>query len=256
VADFVTLPPEDLPVLHPVSTMVTQVADLIGRGGDPDAEVKALLYLNRAANHMNLAGVFMSRRKEVTFDDLTAGDSTLALPADWGWPDDGVRVYNSTGKLLTSVEWLDWERFQRSIDDKTPSGANQGPPQWISIRSEADELLHIYPHLSAEVAEIVVPYMARVQKLTDDTELSITPEIEECLIMGGEAFYTRHRHLTRPEVWRPLWKDFLNSIIQAKGASWRYRQAVHTNARPDESGAIEDSSNLPNYTDTKFWIGG
>ena len=84
--------PLTTPSEQTVDGMVGEVADLVGGSDDPEIKAKALKLLDRAADRLNLAGIYLYRRKTVTYDqngsgdlDLTNGDTSLNLPSDWAW---------------------------------------------------------------------------------------------------------------------------------------------------------------------------
>jgi hypothetical protein len=212
--------------------MIGEVAAMIGGDANLRDRAQAEMALDRAADTMNAAGVYMFKRADVTFDSFTLGQTTLAAPSDWGWPDAGVRVYNANSELLGVMEWLDWNVFQRQV-----TSAQNGRPQWISMASELDSNFSIFPYIdTSDVDSIVIPYISRVSRPSAVVEMIITPEAREALIRGGEAFVLRRRYASKPAVWLPFWHHFQEAITQAKGSSWRYRQSVHGGAAPMEVG--------------------
>ncbi len=233
------LPPDTGVAIQSVDFMIDQVARIVGAPDDPDAREQAIGFLDRAANWMNLSGLYMFRRIEIDYESFTLGDTTVEQPTDWGWPDDIIRLYDSNGALLGVGEWLDWDTFKSAVETQNTNSV----PAYFSIRSEMDGLIHFHlPIDTTKVAKITIPYFARMQKPSEASELLITPESQEALICGAEAFFVRHRYIHRRETWTPVWDMFLKAITMAKGASWRYRQVVHSNAEPDESGHLVQST--------------
>jgi hypothetical protein len=233
--ELVHLPPEStLDNVHqPIDLMIDEVAGLIGGHTDPAVRAKAQFALDRAADWMNMSGIYMFRRKTETYDSLTADQATLDVPSDWGWPERNPRVFDSSDNPNTHMEWLDWDQF-RTRQNATD---NSGTPCIISARNELETTFAIHPGVDlGEVNSIELDYYARVQRPSEHEEILILPEIREALICGGEAFAVRFRHLTRPRIWEPLWVQFTKAIKLAKGVTWRYRQAVLAQATPVETG--------------------
>jgi hypothetical protein len=239
VTDKLTqLPPESTlsNVKQPVDVMIDEVAGLIGGSTDPASRTKATRALDRAADWMNMSGVYMYRRKTYTTESVTADQTQIETPGDWGWPEDVPRVYNASGDIVGRMEWLDWEPFKSLQADGDPTSS---VPSYASIRSELDEIIHIYPAIDTNnVSEIQFDYLARIQRVSENTEIYALPETREALICGGEAFAMRFHYASRPRIWEPFWMHFTKAIRNAKATSWRFRQVVHTNATPGESGKV------------------
>ena len=241
---LVHTPPESTldSVKHNVDIMIDEVASLIGTPDDPDGRERAMRALDRASDWMNMSGVYMFARKTETYDSFTDGDQTLAAPADFGWPEDRPRVYDSgSGRIIRVLEWLDWDTFKR--EQNGDSGDRPGAPSFISLRSELDQTFHVSPAIeAARVGTIEIDYLARINKVSESEQMLMTPETRAAMIFGGEAFVMRLRHATRPRVWEPFWAHFTKAVTQAKATAWRYRQVVHSNAQPDEAGWVSPAS--------------
>lgn len=239
--DVLQVAPESLlsVTFQPVEIMIDEVAGLVGGTEEPDTRNKAILALDRAADWINMSGIFMYTRKELSVTSFTADQQTLDRPADWGWPDEGARVYDPDGDLLDPLEWLDWDAFQQQIEVSDSS-----VPEWLSMRSDLNDNISVYPYIdNTQIGEIVVPYLTRITRISENNEVLVTPETRESLICGGEAYIMRRKYKNTPNIWTPFWRQFTNSITLAKGAADRYRQVVHTGARPDESGRLPRGSN-------------
>lgn len=233
MTDFVHAPPVTTAgALQPIDSLVEIVAQAAGGSGDPEIRSLALVCLDRAADKMNMSGIFAFRQKDATYTtsdgSLTNGQSSLALPADWAWPLRNPALYLASA-LVGQVEWTSFDRFREFWSDlDTSDTSNYGTPAYLSIRSEIEELAYLWPFVStADVDTIVVPYYARIQRLSEitDTQVYLTPEAREALVAGGEAYMLRHVHMHEPQIWQPVWQQFLNTITQAKGASKRRNSA-------------------------------
>ena len=222
---------------QPVDIMVNMVAGLIGGQDSLEDRSRAILWLDRAADWMNGAGIYLYRRKTQSYTsaagDFATGDKTLTPPTDWAWPSDGCKTLFG-GATKNHLEWLDYHIFQQ-VKDKDSNGS----PQYLSIRSEMDDQIHLLPNIdTAVIDQIDLQYVARLQRPSENATMLISPEVREALICGGEAFALRLRYASKPGIWMPVWKQFERAMEQARIAAWRYRGAVHTNARPDEAGFI------------------
>lgn len=240
--ELIQVPPEDLlsTIFHPIEAMIDEVAGLVGGSDDPGTRQKAIRALDRAADWVNMSGVLMYRRTEQTYDSLTSNQTTLERPADWGWPDMGARAYNAAGDLISTLEWLDWDTFQGLISG---TANRDSIPKYLSMRSDFEGNIFLFPFVDPTLVDrIEIPYIRRIERLSETNEVLATPETREALIVGGEAFVMRHRYARSPNVWMPFWRHFTNAITLAKGAADRYRQVVFTGARPDEDGRIGPSA--------------
>jgi hypothetical protein len=237
--NLLQIPTLTTPSLNNVELMVQEVADLVGGSDDVDIREKAMRMLDRAADRMNSAGVFLFRRKENAFTSFTTGQSTLALPSDWGWATDPMVAYDTLGNTLQVIEWKTWEIY-RSLLQTTVQNIT-GVPNFASLLSEMDALIYLYPYIdSAKVTTIKATYFARILRISEvsDGNVFLSPEGRECLITGGQAMMMRQRFLTKPAIWEPMMQDFDRQITLAKSAAFRQQQAEHISARPDEAGGL------------------
>lgn len=245
------------PTIASIDGMVSEVASLIGGEGDPNVKAKALKSLDRAADRMNMAGLYLFRRKEVNYQTAAAGgsgttllendDQTLPTPSDWGWPERSVVAIDSNSNRLKQLFWQPWETFRLISAQDTTSAS--GIPEFISIRNELEALLHFWPPIDTDsVAEIIVPYYARILRPSEvsDSNLFASNEVIEALITGGEAFMMRFRHKNQPQQWLPFWNDFKDAITMAKGASHRNQQVQDIWAIPGETGYDNDGIGTSN----------
>ncbi len=226
--------------LQTVDVMVDEVASLIGGQLNAATRDRALRFLDRAADRINMAGTFLYRRAEVTYDsgdaEWVADADQFVLPADWGWPTDAAYSFDPDGTKITRIEWQPWDLFRSlGVDDDTT-----GAPKYASLRSEKDAVaLFIWPKLDVgETGKMIFTYIARVQRPSEVSSLIILQETREALISGGEYFAARWRYLKQPNVWRPLYKEFLDTIDGAKAAANRNLQANHMSIYPEESGSL------------------
>lgn len=213
--------------------MVDHVAGMIGASDDPDDRDIALSMLDRAADHLNLSGIFLYRQKTKTYSSLTEGQETLELPSDWAWPEDPVLTLDSDNETTGKVQWVRWSTLEELIDRT----AKNGVPSYIAVRSQFDDTAKIFPFIDAsDVSRIDMAYVARIPHPSEEEELHITPETREALTMGGEAYFMRRRYKDKPNIWRPFWAGFLDAITKAKAAAHRYQQTVNVYAQPDIDG--------------------
>jgi len=219
-------------VLQPVDAMIGEVASLVGGEEDPLTRAKALVLLDRAADRMNMAGVFMFARKIATYDSLTASQATLDLPADWGWPTDPADVYDTSGNLIKRLEWKTWDIFKA-----VSISSHDGVPSLISMLSTIDGSAYIFPHIDVgSVGSIQLNYWMRVQRPSEHAEISILPEAREAMITTANFLMAQYRYLKYPNIWRPMQEDAFNTIEGAKAASNRWLGTTHPAAYPDLSG--------------------
>jgi hypothetical protein len=218
----------------PVDKMIGEVAGLIGADEDPTLHVKALEYLNRAADRMNAKGVYFYRLKTKEYTSFTEGQETLALPTDWGWPEGRPVVYESTRNdaMWGHLEWVSYSTYlaHRESDDTT-STSGRGRPQFIALKSEADDVAYIYPRIESgsrnQPSKIVIPYFGRVQRPGEaGATLFLTPEMREAMVTMAEALIMRYRFSGQPQIWRPYMQDAERAIQEAKGAARRRQGAM------------------------------
>lgn len=227
--NFVHAPPDLSPNgFQPVEDLIVQVASKVGGPDDPETRSLAIRCLDRAADRMNMAGIFMFRRKDATYSSLTLGQSTLTLPDDWGWPEGFGAAYLSD-ELVGRIDWVAWDIFldkQKSLD--TTSSSNYGSPQYLSLRSELEEVAFVFPYIdTSEVDRLVLPYYSRVQRISEETDTSLlmTPEVRETLLTGGEAFILRYEFPENPQVWLSVWNDFQQTVQGSIGVTARRQKA-------------------------------
>jgi hypothetical protein len=226
--------PEDTTSFQtPVDKMIGEVASLIGADEDPTLHTKALSYLNRAADRMNAKGVYFYRLKSYEYTSFTEGQGTLDLPYDWAWPEGRPTVYKSGSdqSLWGHMEWLSYDSFlsHKEVEDST-SASGQGRPQWIALKSEADDEALIYPRISSsnkQPSKIVLPYFARVQRPSEADVLYLTPEMREAMVAMAEALIMRYKFSGQPNIWIPFMKDAEDRIQEAKAAARRRQGAMN-----------------------------
>lgn len=225
--------PDSASNLQPVDVMIDLVAAIIGGQDDPDARTLALRCLDRAADRMNMAGVFGFRHAEASYTTFTAAQETLVAPDDWAFPCDPAAVYDSAGNVIQVLEWKLWDVFRQAGSSAT------GRPEILSQASERDLTIYVAPKIDpAAVYQIRLSYLARVQRPSEATTLYLLPETREALITGGEAFITRSHYLKYPNIWSPMFVDFDRTIRGAIAASLRWTEATRMAAIPDINGSL------------------
>lgn len=247
MSELLQTPPLTSLTLNSVEFMVQEVADLIGGTDDLDIRTKAMRMLDRAADRMNAAGVYLFRRKEYSgFAAFTTGQSTLTLPSDFAWATDPAVAYNVQGNSVQNMEWKTWEIYRWLLQNTSQN--NTGVPAYLTILNELDGIAYLYPYIDpAQCSSIKMTYFARIVRISEvsDGNVYLSPEGRECLITGGQAMMVRQRFLTKPAIWEPMMKDFDNLITLAKQAAYRNQQAEHISARPDESGNLSVNTFTP-----------
>lgn len=247
MSELLQTPPLTSATLNSVEFMVQEVADLIGGTDDLDIRTKAMRMLDRAADRMNAAGVYLFRRKEYSgFAAFTTGQSTLTLPSDFAWATDPSIAYDVNGNAIQIMEWKTWEIY-RMLLQQTSQNINS-VPCFLSILNELDGIAYLYPYIdAAKTASIKMTYFARVVRLSEvsDGNVYLSPEGRECLITGGQAMMVRQRFLTKPAIWEPMMEDFDRLIRTCKQAAYRNQQAEHISAKPDESGNLASNTYTP-----------
>lgn len=220
-----------------IDMMIGQVAGLIGGDDDPDARQVAISFLDRAVDELNMNGIVLFQRREVTFTPAD-GATTLALPSDWGWPDDRGFVYDASTRLINIIEWRPWEQF-RGLISKT-GDTNFSVPAFMSIKTEVNEaLIYVYPYISSnKVSSIIIPYFARVSRLSEVSTLTISNEIREGLIRYAEYFVMRYRYKDKPAIWTPFKADAAETMRRAIIAARRSEVGWHLNVDLCESGRV------------------
>jgi hypothetical protein len=256
----VHLAPITDPTVQPIDDLIGEVAGLIGRDSDPNVRARALRALDRAADRLNMAGVYLYRQKDQEYPDANLGgaftdaQATLTLPTDWGWAENPARVYDDQGTLVGAPEWVAWDVYQRHAVASTTNA--KGVPELLSILSELDESVSLYPSIdTSAVTTITLSYYARLLRPSDatgDSNLYATQETFEALQSGGEAFIMRFRYKDDPRKWKPFMDDFRDTLRGAKAAAARREEAFYGFARP-APGEFESSDSIaPNSTRTAF----
>ena len=231
------LPPES--VLYtskqPIDVMIGEVAALIGGDDDPVAQERALAALDRAADRLNMSGLFLFRLGAEVEDAPTASQSTISIPSDWGWPTDPSYASRADGTIINHIEWLAWDQFQQTKGGSSDAAV----PAFAAIQNEFDQVAHVYPAIDTdEVDSVTLAYFTRILRPSEAADLYMTPETREALITGGQFFVLQFRYKDKPAIWQPYFKQFEITIQGARGAASRRQNAQHTWARPDESGHV------------------
>jgi hypothetical protein len=234
------------PDLMPQGTalMVDEVARLVGAPDDPELRTAALVALDRAADRMNMAGIYLYRRSQVTFTSLADGSNYLDLPSDWAWPVGTVTILDLDGVLIAERNWVEWEIYRRAAVDPT----SKSTPEIFTLLSEFDAKAYFYPTVdAATVGSINLTYCARIQRPSEssDDQLYFTPETRECLISGGSFLIMQHRYAGQPGVWAPYKMDFDQNIHRCRASAARQLYGARRQIRVDTVG--------PTDFTTGFW---
>lgn len=255
---IIQTPPVTSPTVQATDAMVGIVASLVGGENDPQARADAITALDRAADRMNMAGVYLWRRQSNTWsasgsgdNDLTTGDTTLTKPADWGWPTREAIIRDSNSNVIGRPKWVMWDLFTRRL--KAP---NNAIPSLLSMRSELEDEIYIWPYIdTAALDTIELFYLGRIQRPSETTTMLLQPETREALITGGQFFLTQYRYLQRPAIWRPMQDDFHLTIAGAKAAADRWTVATQHAIIPDLEGSYEELySSSGSYTPGQVYI--
>lgn len=228
-----------------VNSMRDEVADLIGGSGDDTASAKAITLLNRAVNHLNMNGVVLLKRTEQNWTsangDFASGAQSITLPGDFGWPDDRLFCYDSTGKLIQIAEYRPWEMFRGYTNNLGSTGF--GAPEIISIKSSThDGKLYFWPFIdTGRVAQIIYPYFSKVSQVVAGQTFGENLELGEALVSYAQYLVMQYRYKDKPAIWMP-WKSIADEAMRrAKASATRDELgtgAWHIQATPDETGRI------------------
>jgi hypothetical protein len=228
--------------IQPIDRLVGEVAAYLGGETDPLARSKAISFLDRSADRLNAFGTFLFTRKEVVYGigDLSDGDTTVSIPADFGWPIDPVFTRKATTEVKTrTLQWVGYHGFKNTMatGDKTDPGS-RGIPQFITYKSEYDENFEFWPPVdTAKFDELVINYLApidRPSEVTDQEAVWLLAPTREVMLTGAIALMMQFRHRAQPNIWRPFMDDFERWLSKARAAAYRRQTAEHTAAEPGE----------------------
>lgn len=244
---MLVLPPEYSVALEkqPIDAILGAAAGLIGLPDDPRGRALALSCMQAAIDRINAEAIWMFTRKEFQAGQdtpFTAGDTTFALPSDWGFPEaESAYVLDSTGKQMHKLEWKPWEVFR----DLTPD-PNNGTPRYLSIRSPLDGTAYIWPSADPTTfATLRIPYLRRLTSPMDGTDLVLTPEARHALKAWTEAYVMQRRYKDKPPIYIPFWQAAKEALLAALGADNRRREAELSGAVPDEVGRLSNTDSFP-----------
>lgn len=239
--DLFQIPPEEgiNRTVEAVDVMIEEVLATIGGEGNNDERELAMRALDRATDRLNAHGLEMFRVVEATYDSLAQGQTSLDLPSQWAWPYDHPIAYDASDQMIHKMQWLTWGVFNGS---RARLSGDNGVPQYCSIRdSIEDAKVHLYPYVDTnDVAKIIIPYHARVDRLSSVTNsfFVVTREIQEAIITGGIFFMMQKRYATRPDVLSQYLRDFEHQMENARCAAARYASNSHPSATPDLDGYV------------------
>lgn len=225
------------PDLTPQGTalMVDEVARLVGAPDDPELRTAALIALDRAADRMNMAGLYLYRRKQAAYGGILDGSTTVDLPSDWAWPIGQIEILGSDGSLVRVSDWVEWDTYRREAIDPTSVGV----PLWFTILSEFDAKAYFYPGWdSTQTTSLNLTYCARIQHPSEasDDQLYFTGETRECLISGGQFLIMQHRYAGQPGVWAPYKGDFDRNIKLCRASAARQLAGAKRQIQVDTTG--------------------
>jgi hypothetical protein len=220
--------------LQPLDALINTVAGMVGEPGDPDGRAAAMGYLQEAVDQLNAGGVLLFSRKELTVTDLVAGQSSFALPDDWGWPEQqSAYALNADGNQVQKLTWLPWEVY-RDIGVVAAS-----VPNYLSIMSDADQTAVICPPIDiGSVASLRIPYLTRIPDLASTTQLRLSPEARHALRSWGKAYAMQDTYKDKPPIYSPFFKLAENATRAAWGADCRRLGAEYAAFAPDEVGRL------------------
>ena len=243
-------PADILGTTQPIDKMIKQVARVFGNENDPEAKANALDYLDRAADRMNMWGVYLFARRvkeySIAAADIADGDTTFDFPADFAWPTDQCTAEDTAGELVGQPQWLAWEDFQRL----GRQDANSSVPQALSYPNELgsstspestiDGKIHVFPAFgSGDFDKLTVAYFARIPRpseVFDAENIRILPEAREAMLTSAVALAAQTRHLTKPNIWVPMLKEAEGWFTRAKAAAQRQQAIFRTFIIPIEVG--------------------
>lgn len=219
---IITLPASGSSInsLQPIDDMINKVAGMVGQPDDPDARSLAISALDDAAGQLNLAGTYLVGLREFSFSPA-ADVSSAPLPPNWGWPFGLGRIADENGVLKQYVQWVPWDTFWTYQINRLVATSL---PQMASIKNEAqDGQLYMYPTPTAAHIgyTFTFPYLSRVQRISETSQLYMTDELRTVLVTGGKAFIAMHRYMATPDIWKPIMQLFQQQIVQFRGAGDR-----------------------------------
>lgn len=249
---IVVPPPNNIVgTLQPVDDMINKVVSLIGQPDDPDARALAIQALDEAAGKINLRGIYLLGLKEFEFQ-FVANQQTYPLPPDWGWSYGTPRLQDDSltpPYVKQLINWVTWDQFWVGQINRV---ILPGIPYIFSVRSETrDGNLYTWPIPTAELETLTVhvPYITRVQRVSETTELYLTDELRTTLVSGGKAFIAMHRYLAQPNIWQPVMQLFLDNLNEFKGAADRNQSETTF-----QGFALDDTYNWTPRTYIKFGL--
>lgn len=226
--------------IQPIDRLIGEVAAYLGGEHDPLARSKAVSFLDRAADRLNAFGTFLFTRKEVVYTDISAGDTTVPIPSDFGWPVDPALTRKTSGIRTGGMTWPSYNTFRQVIATRDSSKvANRGTPRHITYKSEYDDNFEFWPPADMEeFDEMVVNYLAPVSRpseVADQESVWLLAPVREVMLMGGIALMMQFRHRAQPNIWLPFMNDFERWLSKARASAYRRQQVEHAVATPGES---------------------
>jgi hypothetical protein len=197
-----------------VEQLINAVLDFTGGRGNLDMRNRAIIHLNAAADALSLCGIYLSLVQEQETTGFSTGQESIPLPEDWLAPYGTPHFKDAEGKITQLLSWEPWNQFTALRSNR--SSDSYSTPQILSIRSpHRDNLIYLYPPISASYAAytLTVPYLGRIQQVTEADQLYYTPGIRRALVEGAKYFSMQYLHPEEPGIWREYQRAF-NSICE------------------------------------------
>lgn len=189
------------------SSLVSQVARIVGGENEDSIRSQALDCLNRVRMELNMHD-WRFLKTQIASTAFVAGDQTYSLGSAFKSP-SYMRLLDSNGLPFGDIIYQDDENFAHLYPQQT----NGGAPRWYTIRNTfADGLVTFYPIPDASVVANYTwagEFYTRIPTITDDAALltSIPEEVTTVLVIGGQAYILRERDKASPMA-MPAWQDF------------------------------------------------
>lgn len=227
-----------LTAIQPIDRLIGEVAAYLGGEDDPIARMKALSFLDRAADRMNAFGVFLFEQREEVYDSISSGDTTIAIPSNFGWPVDPVVARKTGGKVTRIMHWTGYHHFRQSIAGDTTSTTARSVPQFITYKSEYDTNFEFWPPANMDdFDEIALSYLSpidRPSEVSNQAAVRLLAPVRESMLTGGIALMMQFRYQTQPALYKPHMDDFERWLTRARASATRRQQAEHAVITPVE----------------------
>lgn len=194
-----------------ISSIVSDVADIIQGRGDSVVEEEALRYVNRVIDMLNLGHRYYFMRDKQTDVDLAADTVEYAI-TDSVFMVDDVQLLNSDSEIVRTLQYIKWGQFNRMEAVQTATGL---PTVWTIRTRYQNKYIQVYPIPTSDEAtyDLRIHFKARIAQLTsaDDSTVTGPRELSEVLRRGGEFYLARARERHDKEFLDRLERQFLQS---------------------------------------------